>query len=91
VTTWTAQRSSTKPQFLLAVVAAVGISFIVGEKVGVRLATAGAAHRATASEVATARPQAEAAGPVVAGPAGSEAAEVAETPGIGPDCNTNYR
>jgi hypothetical protein len=84
VTTWTvSQRSSTKPQFLLAVVAAVGIAFVAGEKVGVRLATTGAAHRAAASEVATARPQSEAPGPA--------AAEVVEAPGIGPDCNTNYR
>jgi hypothetical protein len=83
MTTLTSQRSSTKPQLLLAVVAAVGISFIAGEKVGVRLATAGAAHRAAASDTATAQPQAE--------PAGPAAAEVAETPGIGPDCNTNYR
>jgi hypothetical protein len=83
MTTLTAQRSSTKPQLLLAVVAAVGISFIAGEKVGVRLATAGAAHRAAASDTAAPQPQAEGTGPA--------AAEVAEAPGIGPDCNTNYR
>jgi hypothetical protein len=83
VTTWTAQRSSTRPQILLAVVAAAGISFIAGEKVGIRLATSGAAHRAAASAVAGVEAS--------AGPAAPGGAEVTEAQGIGPDCNTNYR
>jgi hypothetical protein len=85
VTTSTAHSSSssTRPHILLAVVAAAGISFIAGEKVGIRLATSGAAHGAAASAVAGVEAS--------AGPAAPGAAEVTEAQGIGPDCNTNYR
>jgi hypothetical protein len=83
VPTMTVHRSSITPQFLLAVVGAVGLSFYAGERVGFRLASSGAAPRPSASQTAVVELQAE--------PGGPGTADASEPSGIGPDCNTNYR
>jgi hypothetical protein len=82
----TAARSSS-PQFFIAFVAAVGISFIAGEKVGFRLAGQVGAPAPTSI--------------LVTGGAASDRGESgltsaatlrdAEADGVGDDCNTNLR
>jgi len=84
--TLTAEPSS-KPQFFIAIIAAVGLSFIAGEKVGIHLAGHGGAPAPTSI--------------VVAGGASSDRGEPgaggvatlrdADQDDIGADCNTNYR
>ncbi len=80
-------RRSIRPQFLLSFVAVVGISFFAGERVGVRLATArvvvGPANVTSGSESSLVRQPGST--------EGATALDVAQAPGIPPDCNPNYR
>jgi hypothetical protein len=82
----TAARSSS-PQFFIAFVAAVGISFIAGEKVGIRLAGQGVAP-APASILVVGGASSDRGEP---GLQGAATLRDAEPDGVGADCNTNLR
>jgi hypothetical protein len=78
---------SAQPHVLIAIVAAVGVSFVAGEAVGVRIAET---HGEGARASVTARGEAPTS---QAQPTTREAdpPDVVEASGIPADCNTNYR
>jgi hypothetical protein len=84
--TLTAERSST-PRFFIAFIAAVGLSFIAGEKVGIRLAGNGVTPAPASIVTAGGAPVDRAA----SGFDGAAPLQGETTEGIGADCNTNYR
>jgi hypothetical protein len=79
--------SSSRFQVVIAVVAAVGISFIAGEKVGIRLAGHGGAPAPTSIVVAGGA-SSDRGG---SGLAGTTTLRDPEPEAIAADCNTNYR
>lgn len=77
----------TSPQFFIAFIASVGISFIAGEKVGFRLAGHGEAP-APASILVAGGASSDRGEP---GLGGAATPREPEPEAIGADCNTNYR
>jgi hypothetical protein len=84
--TLTAEPTS-KPQFFIAIIAAVGISFIAGEKVGIHLAGHGGAP-APARIVVAGSASSDHGEP---GLAGATTLRDGEPDVVGADCNTNLR
>jgi hypothetical protein len=80
-------RNISVPVRAMAVVIAIGASFLTGEEVGATLANT----RREAQGRAFAAAPSPSAAPNGDGPAGGSAAVVQERTEIGSDCNTNYR
>ena len=76
-----------RPQVVIAFVAAVGLSFIAGEKVGIRLAGHGGAPAPTSILVAGGA-SSDRGGP---GAGGAATLRDGAPDGIGADCNPNLR
>jgi hypothetical protein len=84
--TLTADRNS-RPQVFIAFIAAVGLSFIAGEKVGIGMGGKGGAPAPTSIAATGGAPSDRAA----SGLDGAATLQGETTEGIGADCNTNYR